>query len=71
MTVSIYIDDCLNIYKGLGITPKEGEISRILAHIREVICAGAERDSEAMLNLLAWQIQNVGRPSRIVVVLVT
>jgi hypothetical protein len=63
--------DALNLYKGLGVTPRKGKIDRILAHIDEVICAGSLENNTAILNLLAWQIQNIGKPSRIVVVLIT
>ena len=36
---------------------------------KEVICSGNETNAEAMLKLLAWQIQNIGKPSRIIAVL--
>lgn len=57
-----------NLYRGLGVTPKPGKCDLILAHVKNMICAGVESDFEAMLNLHAWQIQNIGKPSRIVVV---
>jgi hypothetical protein len=63
--------DALNLYKGLGVAPCKGTIDRILAHINEVICASDIENNTAILNLLAWQIQNIGKPSRIVVVLIT
>jgi hypothetical protein len=62
-------DDCYNLFRGLGVTPAPGDCTKILAHIREVICSNVETDFQAMLHLLAWQIQHVGEPSRIIVVL--
>jgi hypothetical protein len=61
--------DCLNLYRGLGITPKPGKCSLILAHIKEVLCSGADDRYEAMLSLMAWQLQNIGKPSRVIVLL--
>jgi Family of unknown function (DUF5906) len=61
--------DCLNLYRGLGVTPKPGKCDHILNHIKDVICCGANDRYEAMLNLMAWQLQNIGKPSRVIVVL--
>jgi hypothetical protein len=61
--------DVFNLYKGLGVEPKEGDCSLILDHIKEVICSGDEDAYQSMLKLLAWQIQHIGEPSRIVVIL--
>jgi hypothetical protein len=61
--------DTLNLFRGFGVVPEVGKCSLILNHIREVICSGNEIDAEAMLDLLAWQIQNIGKPSRIIVIL--
>lgn len=59
-----------NLFNGYGVTPTDvGEqgCALILNHIREVICSGNLNEYEAMLNLIAWQLQNIGRPSRIIV----
>jgi hypothetical protein len=61
--------DTLNLFKGLGVKPREGRCDCILAHIREVICSNDAAD--AMLKLMAWQMQNVGKPSRVIVVMKT
>ena len=61
--------DAYNLYRGLGVSPREGCCTLILAHIRDVICSGDANVADAMLKLLAWQIQNIGKPSRIIVVL--
>ena len=61
--------DTLNLFRGLGVEPKAGDCSRIIRHVSEVICSGNAAAGDAMLKLLAWQLQNIGKPSRIVVVL--
>jgi hypothetical protein len=61
--------DCFNLWTGFGVTPKAGRCDLIHQHIREVICAGNSVAYEALLNLLAWQKQNIGRASRIIVTL--
>jgi hypothetical protein len=63
--------DTLNLFKGLGVKPRVGRCDLILAHIREVICSSDETSADAMLKLMAYQMQNVGKPSRIIVVLKT
>jgi hypothetical protein len=63
--------DTLNLFKGLGVKPREGCCDLILAHIHEVICAGDAIASDAMQKLMAWQIQNIGKPSRVVVIMKT
>lgn len=59
-------DDTFNLFRGFGVTPRAGECKRIIEHILEVICSGNEADGNAMLNLLAWQMQNIGEPSRVI-----
>jgi hypothetical protein len=59
--------DTFNLYRGLGVEPREGECRRIIDHVHEVICSRSTADAEAMLKLLAWQIQNIGEPSRVIV----
>jgi hypothetical protein len=51
--------------------PRKGTCDKIIANVQEVICAGNKKDGEAMLKLLAWQLQNVGKPSRVIVVMKT
>jgi hypothetical protein len=61
--------ECLNLWTGFGVTPTPGDCSRIYQHIHEVICAGRDRENKAFLDLIAWQAQNIGRASRIIVAL--
>ena len=59
--------ECFNLWTGFGVTPKAGCCDLICQHIREVICAGRETEYVAFLNLLAWQAQNIGNASRVIV----
>jgi hypothetical protein len=61
--------DAFNLFRGLGVKPAEGECGLILQHIHEVIAAGDVEMAEGLLSLMAWQIQNIGKPSRTVVVM--
>jgi Family of unknown function (DUF5906) len=63
--------DTLNLFKGLGVKPRKGRCSLTIAHIREVICSNDSVAGDAMLKLMAWQIQNIGKPSRVIVILKT
>jgi Family of unknown function (DUF5906) len=61
--------DTLNLYCGVGVTPREGKCELILKHLFEVICAGVESNFNALVDLFAWQIQHIGEPSRIIVLI--
>jgi hypothetical protein len=61
--------DAFNLFRGLGVKPLEGDCGLILQHVREVIAAGDHETGEGLLKLMAWQIQNIGKPSRTVVVM--
>lgn len=61
--------DVMNLYTGLGVTPRAGDCELILEHYLEVISAGDEKTYKNVLDLKAWQIQNIGQPSRIIPVL--
>jgi hypothetical protein len=63
--------DTLNLFKGFGVKPCSGCCDRILAHIHEVICSGDTLAFDRMQDLMAWQMQNVGKPSRVIVILKT
>ena len=60
--------DVYNLYRGLGVEPKPGKCGLILKHIEEVVCAAHKDAATSMVKLAAWQIQNIGKPSRIIVV---
>lgn len=61
--------DTYNLFTGFGIRPKQGKCDKILNHIKEVICGSDENSYTAFINLLSWQMKNIGRASRIILVL--
>lgn len=62
-------DDTLNLFRGFGVDPKPGTPELALSHITEVICSGNQEMAANLVRLMAWQVQNVGRPSRVIVLL--
>jgi hypothetical protein len=62
-------DHVFNLYRGIGVTPKVGDCSLLLKHIDHVICNGDKKKAVDLSKLMAWQLQNIGDPSRVVVVL--
>jgi hypothetical protein len=48
--------DVFNLFRGLGVVPKAGDCSLILAHIKAVLCAGNENTYKSMINLKAWPV---------------
>lgn len=62
-------DSTYNLFSGFGVKPKKGNCEKILNHIKEVICSSNEINNDALLKLLAWQLQNIGKPSRIITAL--
>jgi hypothetical protein len=61
--------ECFNLWTDFGVPPQAGRCDLIYQHIKDVICAGREIEYKAFLDLLAWQMQNIGKASRIIVVL--
>ena len=58
-----------NVFKGLGVKPKEGDCTLILRHAKEVICGGNEDVFNDWIKYEAWKLQNIGEPSRIVLII--
>jgi hypothetical protein len=61
--------DALNLWRGWGVAPRQGEWPLLRQHIHEVLAAGDEQVAKALLMLIGWQMQNVGRPSRVMTLL--
>ena len=64
-------DDAMNLFVGYGVKPIAGNCPLILQHIEHVICSGVEATFGHMIDLIAWQIQNIGKASRIIVNLIS
>jgi hypothetical protein len=61
--------DSYNLFKGLGVIPKPGNCGLIIRHIEEVLCSRDKDFARVLIKLLAWQLQHIGEPSRIAVIL--
>ena len=61
----------MNLFKRFGCEAIKGDCTLILQHIFEVWCSSDEAVCNAMLNLIASQIQKIGHASRIIVVLIS
>jgi hypothetical protein len=54
--------DMLNLWRGFGVEPKQGDWSLMYNHIREVICSGNEEHFQYLIKLLAYKVQHLDRP---------
>ena len=59
----------MNLFKGFGVKPKKGDCHLIHEFLLNIICNNNAGDYTTIINLIAWQIQNIGTASRIVVIL--
>jgi len=64
-------DDVFNLFGGYGVNPARGVWKLTEEYLRTIICNDNPEDYEALLNLIAWQVQNVGRPSKVATVLIS
>ena len=59
----------MNLFTGFGVKPKKGDCHIIYEFLLKIICNNNVKDYAALIKLIAWQIQNIGTASRIVVIL--
>jgi hypothetical protein len=55
-------DDMLNLWRGFGIEPKQGDWSLMRAHICDVVCSGRQQDFDYLLKWMAYAVQNPNEP---------
>jgi hypothetical protein len=58
-------DGYMNLWRGWGVEPKEGDCSLTLAHVREVLADGNETHATYILNWMAWGMQNPAEPAEV------
>lgn len=63
------IDGAYNLWRGFGCEAREGDCSKFLAHVRDVICRGDEANERYLLDWMACAVQRPHEPGRIAVVL--
>lgn len=58
----------LNLWRGWGIAPREGDWSLLKKHIIEILADGDKAHAEYILNWSAWSFQNPGTPPEVALV---
>jgi hypothetical protein len=64
------VNDCLNLWRGWGCEPREGDWSLIRNHIETVLASGNAEFSEYLIRWIAWSIQNPDKQAEVAVVLI-
>ena len=54
--------DMLNLWRGFGVEPKQGDWSLMRNHIRDVICSGNEELFQYLIKWMAYGVQYPDRP---------
>jgi hypothetical protein len=61
-------DNHLNLWRGWGVLPAQGDWSRMEWHIRNVLAAGDPKAADYILRWTAWGFQNPNRPAETAVI---
>jgi hypothetical protein len=61
--------DMLNIYRGFGVKPKQGDWSLMRNHIRDVICSGNDEHFQYLIKWMAYGVQHLDRPIGVAIAL--
>lgn len=59
----------LNLWRGWGVTPIEGDCSLMLRHVREVLASGDDDAYAYIMNWLAWAVQHPAEQAEVALVL--
>jgi Family of unknown function (DUF5906) len=57
----------LNLWRGLGVVPKEGDWSGLRKHLRVVLASEEKRSEEYILKWTAWKVQNPGETPEVAI----
>jgi Family of unknown function (DUF5906) len=64
------VGECLNLWRGWGVDPVEGDWSLIREHIEDVIAGGNVEFAEYVMRWIAWAIQHPDRQAEVALVLI-
>jgi len=64
------VNDCLNLWRGWGVTPVQGDWGLLREHLLEVIAGGNAEIGEYLIKWLAWIIQNPAHQAEVALVLI-
>jgi Family of unknown function (DUF5906) len=62
-------NDLINLWRGFGIEPKQGDWSLVRNHIRDVICSGNEELFQYLIKWMAYGVQYPDRPIGVAIAL--
>jgi Family of unknown function (DUF5906) len=62
-------NDMLNLWRGFGVEPKQGDWSLMRNHIHEVICSGNKELSDYVIKWMAYGVQHPDRPIGVAIAL--
>jgi hypothetical protein len=62
-------DDMINLWRGFGIKPKEGDWSLLRSHILNVLCAGRQDLFEYVIKWMAYTVQYPSQPIGVAIAL--
>ncbi|MGO9401564.1 MAG: primase-helicase family protein [Xanthobacteraceae bacterium] len=62
-------DDMLNLWRGFGVKPKQGDWSLLRSHILNVLCSGREDLCDYLLKWMAYAVQRPNEPIGVAVAL--
>jgi hypothetical protein len=62
------VGKAMNLWRGFGITPKQGRWPLLRAHMRDVMAAGIEKNDLYNFQWMAWTYQNPGRQAEVALV---
>jgi hypothetical protein len=62
-------DDMLNMWRGFGVEPKQGDWSLMRVHIRDIICWGNEEHFAYLIKWMAYGVQHPDRPIGVAIAL--
>ena len=62
-------DDALNLWRGFGIEPKQGDWSLLHEHIFQVVCSGNQEHFDYLIRWMAYAVQHLDKPIGVAVAL--
>jgi hypothetical protein len=64
------INGCINLWRGWGVQPKQGDWSLIRRHIEQVIADRNPKSAEYIIRWIAWAMQHPDRQAEVALVLI-
>jgi hypothetical protein len=62
-------NDMLNLWRGFGFDPKQGDWSLMLKHLFDVVCSGQQQHFDYLIRWMAYAVQHLDEPMGVAVAL--